>query len=54
MLWFDVCSFLLLQLGNNRWYEFDDNNVFPVDWEKIKTSAAYVLFYRRISLNDIE
>ncbi|CAA2980736.1 ubiquitin carboxyl-terminal hydrolase 8-like [Olea europaea subsp. europaea] len=43
-----------VQLGNNRWCEFDDNNVFPVDWEKIKTSAAYVLFYRRISLNDIE
>lgn len=43
-----------VQLGNNRWYEFDDNNVFAVDWEKIKTPAAYVLFYRRISLNDVE
>ncbi|KAL2554151.1 ubiquitin-specific protease 8 [Forsythia ovata] len=37
-----------VQLGNNRWYEFDDSLVFPVNWEQIKTSAAYVLFYRRI------
>ncbi|XP_042511802.1 ubiquitin carboxyl-terminal hydrolase 8-like [Macadamia integrifolia] len=34
--------------GGNQWYEFDDSHVFPVCEEKIKTSAAYVLFYRRV------
>ncbi|XP_058086865.1 ubiquitin carboxyl-terminal hydrolase 8-like isoform X2 [Magnolia sinica] len=34
--------------GDNQWYEFDDSHVFPVTEDKIKTSAAYVLFYRRI------
>ncbi|KAL4187332.1 hypothetical protein AMTRI_Chr09g18480 [Amborella trichopoda] len=32
----------------NRWYNFDDSHVSPVSEEGIKTSAAYVLFYRRI------
>ncbi|GMH29092.1 hypothetical protein Nepgr_030935 [Nepenthes gracilis] len=32
----------------NRWYEFDDSNVHPVSEDKIRTSAAYVLFYRRV------
>ncbi|KAI6696549.1 hypothetical protein NL676_016668 [Syzygium grande] len=35
--------------GHNRWYEFDDERVFPINEEGIKTSAAYVLFYRRVS-----
>lgn len=34
--------------GHNRWYEFDDERVFPINEEGIKTSAAYVLFYRRV------
>ncbi|GAB2272615.1 hypothetical protein Dimus_007437 [Dionaea muscipula] len=33
----------------NRWYEFDDSSVSPISEDKIKTSAAYVLFYRRVS-----
>ncbi|KAG6526805.1 ubiquitin carboxyl-terminal hydrolase 8-like [Zingiber officinale] len=33
--------------GENRWYDFDDRNVVPIAEEGIKTSAAYVLFYRR-------
>ncbi|KAL8132143.1 hypothetical protein AgCh_007873 [Apium graveolens] len=37
-----------VQLGQNQWYEFDDSHVSPVAQEQIKTSAAYVLFYRRI------
>lgn len=35
--------------GGGRWYDFDDSNVYPIPEEKIKTSAAYVLFYRRVS-----
>ncbi|XP_027067090.2 ubiquitin carboxyl-terminal hydrolase 8 isoform X2 [Coffea arabica] len=38
-----------IQHGQNRWYEFDDSNVFHISEEQIKTSSAYVLFYRRIS-----
>ncbi|XVF07501.1 hypothetical protein REPUB_Repub06bG0144400 [Reevesia pubescens] len=34
--------------GHGRWYEFDDDTVFPVSEDGIKTSAAYVLFYRRV------
>ncbi|KAJ7981255.1 putative Ubiquitin carboxyl-terminal hydrolase [Quillaja saponaria] len=35
--------------GGDRWYEFDDSHVYPISLEKIKSSAAYVLFYRRVS-----
>uniref|UniRef100_A0A5B7BYP1 Ubiquitin carboxyl-terminal hydrolase n=1 Tax=Davidia involucrata TaxID=16924 RepID=A0A5B7BYP1_DAVIN len=38
-----------VQHGRNRWYEFDDSHVLPVSEDQIKTSAAYVLFYRRVS-----
>lgn len=34
--------------GGDRWYDFDDSHVSPISEDKIKTSAAYVLFYRRI------
>ncbi|KAF8395483.1 hypothetical protein HHK36_019429 [Tetracentron sinense] len=34
--------------GGDRWYDFDDSHVFPVSEDKIKTSATYVLFYRRV------
>jgi len=30
------------------WYDFDDRHVGPIAEDSIKTSAAYVLFYRRI------
>lgn len=33
----------------NMWFEFDDSNVFPMNEDQIKSSSAYVLFYRRIS-----
>ncbi|KAG7961553.1 hypothetical protein I3843_09G022800 [Carya illinoinensis] len=33
--------------GNGMWVEFDDDKVFPITKDRIKTSAAYVLFYRR-------
>ncbi|KAL8211393.1 hypothetical protein R6Q57_005830 [Mikania cordata] len=32
----------------DKWYDFDDNYVSPIDEGRIKTSAAYVLFYRRL------
>lgn len=34
--------------GGDRWYDFDDSYVNPISLEKIKSSAAYVLFYRRV------
>ncbi|KAL6138277.1 hypothetical protein ACLB2K_063560 [Fragaria x ananassa] len=37
-----------VQLGKGSWYEFDDDRVSAVHEERIKTSAAYVLFYRRV------
>ncbi|GAB4859876.1 Ubiquitin carboxyl-terminal hydrolase 8 [Ancistrocladus abbreviatus] len=35
--------------GGRRWYDFDDSHVYPISDEKIKTSAAYVLFYQRVA-----
>lgn len=37
------------QHGHDCWYEFDDSHVYPLREDQIKTPAAYVLFYRRIS-----
>ncbi|RID41541.1 hypothetical protein BRARA_J01496 [Brassica rapa] len=34
--------------GGDRWYDFDDSQVNKISQEKIKTSAAYVLFYKRL------
>ncbi|KAE8683668.1 Ubiquitin carboxyl-terminal hydrolase 8 [Hibiscus syriacus] len=34
--------------GGGQWYEFDDSRVYPIGPDKIKTSAAYLLFYRRV------
>lgn len=33
--------------GGGQWYDFDDSHVSPISEDKIKSSAAYVLFYRR-------
>ncbi|KAF7121015.1 hypothetical protein RHSIM_Rhsim13G0198100 [Rhododendron simsii] len=35
--------------GADRWYDFDDSHVLPISEDRIKTSAAYVLFYRRVA-----
>lgn len=41
--------FSIVQLiDDNRWYHFDDSRVSPVSEADIRTSAAYVLFYRRV------
>ncbi|PIN07052.1 Ubiquitin C-terminal hydrolase [Handroanthus impetiginosus] len=34
--------------GGDRWYDFDDSSVSPISEDKIRTSAAYVLFYRKV------
>ncbi|XP_062202626.1 ubiquitin carboxyl-terminal hydrolase 8-like isoform X2 [Phragmites australis] len=34
--------------GKRGWCDFDDRHVGPITEDSIKTSAAYVLFYRRI------
>ncbi|XP_077226795.1 ubiquitin-specific protease 5 isoform X2 [Tasmannia lanceolata] len=35
-------------LDENRWYNFDDSHISPINEEDVKSSAAYVLFYRRV------
>jgi len=35
-------------IDEERWYHFDDSHVSPVNESEIRTSAAYVLFYRRV------
>ncbi|GAA5999783.1 putative ubiquitin-specific protease UBP12 [Rhodotorula paludigena] len=32
---------------NGRWYDFDDSRVSEISPERVKSSAAYLLFYRR-------
>ncbi|MQM04952.1 hypothetical protein Taro_037752 [Colocasia esculenta] len=34
--------------GDGRWYDFDDRHVLPISEESVKTSAAYVLFYKKV------
>ncbi|XP_014496181.1 ubiquitin carboxyl-terminal hydrolase 8 [Vigna radiata var. radiata] len=37
-----------VRYGNDKWYDFDDSRVEPVNEDTIKTPAAYVLFYRKV------
>jgi len=41
---------------NNQWYKFDDSYVTEIDEDKLVSSSAYVLFYRKRTnqLNEIE
>ncbi|VFQ95974.1 unnamed protein product [Cuscuta campestris] len=39
-------------LDENRWYNFDDSHISPINEEDVKSSAAYVLFYRRAKTDD--
>ena len=44
-----LCWFCCLQLlDENRWYNFDDSHISPINEEDVKSAAAYVLFYRRV------
>jgi ubiquitin carboxyl-terminal hydrolase 15 len=40
--------------GKTRWYDFDDRHVGPIGEDNIKTSAAYVLFYKRIQNDSLD
>ncbi|KAL7124612.1 hypothetical protein ABFS83_14G060800 [Erythranthe nasuta] len=33
----------------NRWYNFDDSHITAINEEEVKSAAAYVLFYKRVS-----
>jgi ubiquitin carboxyl-terminal hydrolase 4/11/15 len=45
-------SILHLQLvEEDNWYHFDDSHVSSVNEEETRTSAAYLLFYRRLDGN---
>ncbi|KAK4787420.1 hypothetical protein SAY86_011253 [Trapa natans] len=35
-------------LDENRWYNFDDSLVTPINEDEVISSGAYVLFYRRV------
>lgn len=39
-------------LDENRWYNFDDSHVSAINEEEVKSGAAYVLFYRRVTEAD--
>ncbi|KAH7511707.1 hypothetical protein FEM48_Zijuj12G0011200 [Ziziphus jujuba var. spinosa] len=39
-------------LDENKWYSFDDSHISPINEEDVKSSAAYVLFYRRVKTED--
>ncbi|XP_012486621.2 ubiquitin carboxyl-terminal hydrolase 9 [Gossypium raimondii] len=41
-------------IDENRWYHFDDGHVSPVNESDIKTSAAYLLFYKRVNESKME
>lgn len=40
--------------NDNKWYKFDDSNVSPMNEDRVCSSAAYVLFYRRRDINEIK
>ncbi|OVA10566.1 Ubiquitin carboxyl-terminal hydrolases family 2 [Macleaya cordata] len=40
-------------LDENRWYNFDDSHISPINEEDVKSAAAYVLFYRRVKSEDV-
>uniref|UniRef100_A0A1D1YQS4 Ubiquitin carboxyl-terminal hydrolase n=3 Tax=Anthurium amnicola TaxID=1678845 RepID=A0A1D1YQS4_9ARAE len=39
-------------LEENRWYNFDDSHISPINEEDVKSAAAYVLFYRKVKGED--
>ncbi|KAL8516501.1 hypothetical protein ACS0TY_014953 [Phlomoides rotata] len=36
-------------LDENRWYNFDDSHISPINEDDVKSTAAYVLFYKRVN-----
>jgi len=45
-------SYSVQLLDENRWYNFDDSHISPINEEDVRSSAAYVLFYRRVKAED--
>ncbi|CEG76877.1 Putative Ubiquitin carboxyl-terminal hydrolase [Rhizopus microsporus] len=39
---------------DKHWYDFDDTSVTKIDERRIKTSAAYVLFYKRRRRSNVD
>lgn len=39
-------------LDENRWYNFDDSHISAINEEDVKSAAAYVLFYKRVKIDD--
>ncbi|KAJ9548810.1 hypothetical protein OSB04_021353 [Centaurea solstitialis] len=39
-------------IDENRWYNFDDSHISPVNEDDVKSNAAYVLFYRRVKAEE--
>ncbi|KAK2988852.1 hypothetical protein RJ640_000184 [Escallonia rubra] len=49
----DYIIFVILQLlDENRWYNFDDSHITPINEEDVKSAAAYALFYRRVKADN--
>lgn len=51
---YDLLSSLVQDEVKKGWYDFDDRHVGPITEDSIKTSAAYVLFYRRIQEDSLD
>ncbi|KAK8969369.1 Ubiquitin carboxyl-terminal hydrolase 8 [Platanthera guangdongensis] len=44
-----VMAMVILQHeAEDKWYDFDDRHVSHVSQDSIKSSAAYVLFYKKV------
>ncbi|KAL3828981.1 hypothetical protein ACJIZ3_017783 [Penstemon smallii] len=37
-------------LDEDKWYNFDDSHISPMNEDDVKSGAAYVLFYRRVNI----
>lgn len=35
--------------NNNTWYDFNDSSVYKINPDNVISSAAYMLFYKRIN-----
>jgi ubiquitin carboxyl-terminal hydrolase 4/11/15 len=52
--YYGLLSPLAQDEAKKGWYDFDDRHVGPITEDSIKTSAAYVLFYRRIQEDSLD
>ena len=47
--WVFLTMLLMQLIEENKWYHFDDSHVSEVTENEIRTAAAYVLFYKRVT-----